>query len=146
MGHELLDQYVNGIEPPVLDPLDASIIDPAKFPEGVVKIITGTDGKVYTVPVNIHRANEMWYNKDLFTANNLTPPTTWDEFFTVGDALKALNPPVAPLALGDGGTGGGIWPFGMLFEDILIGSSERMASTPSGPTRLRGTTRRSPPP
>lgn len=121
MGHELLDTYVNGIEPPVLDPLDTSIIDPTKFPEGVVKIITGADGKVYTVPVNIHRANEMWYNKSVFESNSLTAPTTWDEFFTVGDALKALNPPIAPLALGDGGTGGGIWPFGMLFEDILIG-------------------------
>jgi glucose/mannose transport system substrate-binding protein len=120
MGHELLDTYVNGIDPPVLDPLDSSVIDPAKFPAGVVKIISGADGKVYTVPVNIHRANEMWYNKDVFTANNLTPPTTWEEFFTVGDALKAKS--IAPLALGDGGTGGGIWPFGMLFEDILIGT------------------------
>jgi len=116
MGHELLDTYVNGVDPAVLDALDSSVIDPSNFPEGVVKIISGADGKVYTVPVNIHRANEMWFNKDVFTANNLTAPKTWAEFFTVADALKAKN--ITPLAVGDNG----IWAWGMVFEDVLIGT------------------------
>jgi glucose/mannose transport system substrate-binding protein len=115
MGHELLDTYVDISAGSVLSPLDTSIIDPSKFPAGVVSIISGKDGKIYTVPVNIHRANELWYNKKVFTDNNLTPPKTWDEFKTVADALKAKN--ITPLALGDNG----IWAAGMVFESILIG-------------------------
>jgi glucose/mannose transport system substrate-binding protein len=115
MGHELLDTYVNISAGSVLSPLDSTILDPSKFPPGVVSIISGSDGKVYTVPVNIHRANELWYNKKVFTDNNLTPPKTWADFKTVADALKAKN--ITPLALGDNG----IWATGMVFETILIG-------------------------
>src|SRR5512141_1448423 len=115
MGHELLDTYVNISGGSVLAPLDASIIDPSKFPAGVVSIISGKDGNIYTVPVNIHRANELWYNKKVFSDNNLQPPKTWADFKTVADALKAKN--ITPLALGDNG----IWATGMVFETILIG-------------------------
>ena len=114
MGHELLDTYVNISSGSVLTPLDTSIIDPSKFPAGVVKIISGSDGKVYTVPENIHRANVLWYSKKVFADNNLKPPTTWDEFKTAADALKAKG--IAALALGDKD----IWPYGMVFETILI--------------------------
>lgn len=114
MGHELLDTYVNISAGSVLSPLDASIIDPSKFPAGVVSIISGKDGKIYTVPMNIHRANVLWYNKKVFSDNNLQPPTTWADFKTVADALKAKN--ITPLALGDNG----IWAYGMVFETILI--------------------------
>jgi glucose/mannose transport system substrate-binding protein len=115
MGHELLDTYVNLDGGSLLDSLD-DVVDASKFPAGVVSIISGADGHIYTVPMNIHRANEMWFNKQVFTDNNLTAPTTWEEFFTVGDALKAKN--ITPLALGDNG----IWAFGMVFEDVLIGT------------------------
>ena len=114
MGHELLDTYVNLPGGSLLDPLPTSVIDPSQFPAGVVKIISGTDGKVYTVPMNIHRANEMWFNKTVFSSNSLTAPTTWDDFFTTADALKAKG--ITALALGDNG----IWAFGMVFEDVLI--------------------------
>jgi glucose/mannose transport system substrate-binding protein len=115
MGHELLDTYVNISAGSVLAPLDPSIIDTSKFPAGVVSIISGSDGKPYTVPVNIHRANELWYNKKVFTDNSLQPPNSWDEFITTADALKAKG--ITPLALGDNG----IWAYGMVFETILIG-------------------------
>jgi glucose/mannose transport system substrate-binding protein len=115
MGHELLDTYVSISAGSVLTPLDSSIIDPSKFPAGVVSIISGSDGKPYTVPVNIHRANVLWYNKKVFTDNGLTPPANWADFKTVADALKAKN--ITPLAVGDSG----IWTFGMVFETILIG-------------------------
>ena len=51
------------------------------------------------MPVNIHRANVLWYNKTVFADNNLEPPTTFDEFFAVADTLKAAG--ITPLALGD---------------------------------------------
>jgi len=115
MGHELLDTYVNISAGSVLAPLDTSIIDPSKFPAGVVSIISGKDGKIYTVPLNIHRANVLWYNQKIFTDNNLQPPKTWDEFKTAADTLKGKG--ITPLALGDNG----IWAFGMVFETVLIG-------------------------
>jgi len=114
MGHELLDTYVNISAGSVLTALDTSIIDPTKFPAGVVKIISGSDGKPYTVPVNIHRANELWYNKKVFSDNGLTPPATWADFKTTADALKAKG--ITALAVGDNG----IWAWGMVFETILI--------------------------
>jgi glucose/mannose transport system substrate-binding protein len=113
MGHELLDTYVNLPTGSLLDPLD-DIVDASKFPAGVVSIISGTDGHIYTVPENIHRANEMWYSKTVFAANNMTAPTTWAEFLTDAATLKTAG--ITPLALGDNG----IWAFGMVFEDVLI--------------------------
>ncbi len=114
MGHELLDTYVNISSGSVLSPLDTSVIDPSKFAPGVVSIIKGKDGNVYTVPMNIHRANVLWYSKTVFSANNIQPPTSWADFKTVADTLKAKG--ITPLALGDNG----IWAYGMVFETILI--------------------------
>jgi glucose/mannose transport system substrate-binding protein len=68
------------------------------------------------VPVNIHRSNVLWYNKAIFEENGLTPPTTFDEFFEVADALQAAG--VTPLALGDNG----IWAATHLFESVLLGA------------------------
>src|SRR2546425_1390213 len=85
------------------------------MPRGLLDILSYR-GDIWSVPVNIHRANVLWYNKKLFTDNSLTPPETWDQFKTVADKLKAKG--VIPLALGDKE------PFasGQLFETILIGT------------------------
>ena len=116
MGHELLDQYVNVPAPgPYMAPLDTSVIDPANFPAGVVKIVSGTDGKIYSVPLDIHRANVLWYNKTIFSANGIAAaPATWAEFKTDADILKAKG--ITPIAVGDNG----IWATGMIFETALI--------------------------
>ena len=117
MGHELLDTYVNLPGGSLMNPLGTDVLDPSKFPAGVVKIISGADGKVYSVPLDIHRANVLWYNKTVFTANGIAnPPTTWAEFKTDADILKGKG--ITPIAVGNGG---GIWPTGMLFETALIG-------------------------
>jgi len=119
MGHELLDTYVTPGYMDNLDDLYAANGWTTQFPQGVLDIVSakGTDGVThyYSVPLDIHRANVLWYNKTVFTANNLTAPTTWDQFFTVADALKAKG--ITPLAVGDNG----IWANGMLLEDVLIG-------------------------
>jgi glucose/mannose transport system substrate-binding protein len=114
MGHELLDAYVDISAGSVLAPLDTTIIDPSAFPTAVDSIISGSDGKVYSVPLDIHRANELWYNKKVFADFGLKPPKTWADFKTVADALTAKG--ITPLALGDNG----IWAFGIVFETILI--------------------------
>ena len=48
------------------------------------------DGKVYLAPI-IYTPTGLWYNKDLFEGPNkkYDLPTTWDEFFALGDKAKA---------------------------------------------------------
>jgi raffinose/stachyose/melibiose transport system substrate-binding protein len=40
----------------------------------------------------------VFYNVDIFKANNLTPPKSWNEFIAICEALKAKN--IAPIAIG----------------------------------------------
>ncbi len=115
MGHELTDTWVttNYMEP--LDFLFTQEGWTNSFPKGVLDIVS-YEGKPYAVPVNIHRANVLWYNKSVFTANNLQPPKTLDEFFTVADALKAKG--ITPLALGDVDAFASV----QLMETVLLGA------------------------
>jgi glucose/mannose transport system substrate-binding protein len=116
MGHELIDTWVT--EGDYMEPLDDLFTSEGwdkVFPQGVLDIVSH-DGHYWSVPVNIHRANVLWYNKKVFEANNLTPPETFEDFFEVAEALKAKN--ITPLALGDNG----IWASTHLFETVLIGT------------------------
>lgn len=114
MGHELVDSWVTT---GYMEPLDQLFAEQGwndVFPKGVLDIIS-YQGKPYAVPVNIHRANVLWYNKGVFTANGLQPPKTMADFFTVADALKAKG--VTPLALGDVDSFASI----QLMETVLLG-------------------------
>ncbi|MBI3975675.1 MAG: carbohydrate ABC transporter substrate-binding protein [Armatimonadetes bacterium] len=82
------------------------------LPKDLVDIVS-YQGEMYSVPVNVHRGNVLWYNKKIFDDNKLAAPTTWQEFFKVADALKAKG--ITPLALGDKNK----WEAAHLFEDIL---------------------------
>src|SRR6185437_14966055 len=54
--------------------------------------------KVYGVPIMGYYTVALYYNRDVFTRQNLTPPQSWDEFFAVAKALKAkgVSPIVCP--------------------------------------------------
>ena len=133
MGHELTDTWVttNYMEP--LTSLYQQEGWASVFPKGVVDIVS-YNGERYSVPVNIHRANVLWYNKKVFQQNNLTPPTTFDEFFQVADALQAKG--ITPLALGDNG----IWASVQIMETVLLGSlgPERYSGLWTGTTDWKG--------
>jgi glucose/mannose transport system substrate-binding protein len=98
MGHELTDTWVvtNKMEP--LDSIYAEMGFYGSFPKGMFDIVT-YNGHTYSVPVNIHRANVLWYNKKVFTDSNLQPPTTFDDFFIVAETLKDRG--ITPLAFGN---------------------------------------------
>ena len=98
-----------------LDDLYASEGLEKAFPKDLLTLLK-YEGHYWGVPVNIHRANVLWYNKQIFADNNLTPPTIFDEFFTVAEALKAKD--IIPLVLG---TKEG-WESGHTFETVLIGT------------------------
>nr|WP_231935176.1 extracellular solute-binding protein [Micromonospora viridifaciens] len=83
------------------------------FPKGLVDSLT-VDGKIYSVPANIHRANVLWGNKTVLAKAGITAPaTTLPEFFAQLDTLKAKGV-ATPLALGKD------WTQQMLFEAVLI--------------------------
>jgi glucose/mannose transport system substrate-binding protein len=86
-----------------------------KFPEELLELIS-QDGNIYSVPVNIHRGNVLWYNKAVFEEHGLEAPTTFDEFFEVAEALQAEG--VTPLALGDNEP----WTAVHLLETVLLGT------------------------
>ncbi len=122
-GHELTDTWVvaDKMEPITFVLKDNGYMD--KFPKGVLDIIS-YKGEVYSIPVNIHRSNVLWYNKKIFSANKLTPPRTIDEFVKAADALTAKG--ITPLALGDNG----IWAATHLMESVMVGTM--------GPEKFKG--------
>nr|PZN32856.1 MAG: ABC transporter substrate-binding protein [Chloroflexota bacterium] len=71
-------------------------------------------GEIWSVPVNIHRSNVLWYNIKIFEDNGLTPPKTLDEFFSVAEALQGQG--IIPLAVG----GKDKFETPHLFESVLL--------------------------
>ncbi|MFC3883582.1 ABC transporter substrate-binding protein [Bacillus songklensis] len=85
-----------------------------KFPQDLIDMVS-KDGNIYSVPVNIHRGNVLWYNKKVFEENGVKPPATFEEFFEVAEQLKEKG--ITPLALGDKEP----WTATHLFETVLLG-------------------------
>ncbi len=112
-GQELIGTYVAGgqIEP-LNDLYDAQgWID--VMPETLIPLIS-QEGNIYSVPVNIHRANVLWYNPAVLEANGVEVPNTIDEWFAAMDTLKAAG--VQPLALGEQ------WTKLHLLETVMLGT------------------------
>ncbi len=112
-GAELVDTWVKTNRMESLTALYTSEGWAKVFPKDLVDMVSFT-GNQYSVPVNVHRGNVLWYNKKIFDANKLTAPTTWDEFFKVAETLKSKG--ITPLALGDKDK----WEAAHLYEDVLL--------------------------
>jgi glucose/mannose transport system substrate-binding protein len=83
------------------------------IPSVLVEQIT-INGEIYSIPLNIHRSNILWYNPVVFEANHLDPPETIEDFFQAAEILE--NNDIIPLALG-GDLG---FEVGHLFESVLL--------------------------
>jgi glucose/mannose transport system substrate-binding protein len=112
-GQELIGTYVAAGQ---IEPLN-DLYDEEGWldvmPEGLIDLIS-QDGNIYSVPVNIHRANVMWYIPQNLEQWGVEPPTTWDEFLTTAAALEDQG--VTPLAMGVQ------WTSMHLFETVLLGT------------------------
>jgi glucose/mannose transport system substrate-binding protein len=97
-----------------LKPID-DLFDPSVFPEDLLNLLE-YDGHYWSMPVNIHRSNVLWYNPGLFEANGIEVPTTMEEFFAACDTLQAAG--VIPVAMG---TKEG-WEAAHVFEGFLAAS------------------------
>ncbi|CAG7643182.1 extracellular solute-binding protein [Paenibacillus allorhizosphaerae] len=65
------------------------------IPSAYLDAARGSDNKVYGVPFMLNNA-VIFYNKKIFTDNNIQVPETWDEFVKVGETLKSKN--IVPIA------------------------------------------------
>jgi glucose/mannose transport system substrate-binding protein len=84
-----------------------------KLPKGLLDAIT-VDGKIYSVPVNIHRSNVLWFNPATLQKAGITAaPKTWAEFLTQAQTLKAKN--ITALSIGPA------WTQMHLMENVLLG-------------------------
>jgi len=110
-GNELTD-YINAGQVEDLSALYEEWGLTDAFPQGLIDNLT-VDGKIYSVPANIHRANVLWSNKTVLASAGITSDaTTLDAFIADLEKLKAAG--VTPLALGRD------WTQLMLFESVLI--------------------------
>lgn len=101
LGRELIDSHVIADRMEALDFLydEAGFND--VFPQQLIEIAS-YDGKPWSVPVNIHRSNVLWYRPSKLEAAGVAAvPTTWDEFFTAAEALKAAGIPAIGIAGAD---------------------------------------------
>jgi ABC-type xylose transport system substrate-binding protein len=112
-GQELIGTYVAGKQIEPLNDLYEAEGWLAVMPETLIPLISA-DGNIYSVPVNIHRANVLWYNPAVLEANGVEVPTTMDEWFAAMDKLQAAG--VQPLALGEQ------WTKLHLLETVLLGT------------------------
>ena len=107
----------------LLDYIKAGQVEPIDFiykkygfakimPKQLISQIT-YKGHIYSVPVNIHRANVLWYNPAVLKKAGITKvPARWAEFITALNKAKTAG--VIPLSLGEQ------WTQKHLLETVMI--------------------------
>jgi glucose/mannose transport system substrate-binding protein len=112
-----------------LEPLDELFVEQGLMDSVVPEVIDDVtvDGHVYAMPVNIHRENALFYNKEIFARYDLEPPTSVAELLAVCDTLKENG--VTPLATAYQG-----WIIRIMFNSLAMGSmgSQKFADQWSG--------------
>ena len=76
------------------------------FPQDLIELSSTEDG-IWSVPVNIHRSNVMWYVPANLEEWGIEVPNTWDEFLAICPAIQAEG--VTPLAVGENWTVQHLW-------------------------------------
>ncbi|HHX25342.1 MAG TPA: carbohydrate ABC transporter substrate-binding protein [Firmicutes bacterium] len=76
------------------------------FPADLVKLLS-TDKGIWSVPVNIHRSNVMFFIPDNLSKWGIGVPATWEEFLKIAPDLKAKG--VIPLSVAENWTQTHLW-------------------------------------
>jgi glucose/mannose transport system substrate-binding protein len=97
-GAELKDYVDSGVLQP-LDDFYASTGYADLIPKPLLNAVT-INGHPYSVPLNMHLENILYYNLKLFNELGLTAPTGYDEFVADCEAIKAAKPDMVCLAVG----------------------------------------------
>ncbi len=113
-GQETIGTYVKANEVAPLDDFFSSQGLNGVLPKTLLPLIS-QDGHPYSVPVNIHRSNVMWYNPNVLKAAGVDAvPTNWNDFFAACDKITAAGK--ICLALGPQ------WTAMHLFENVMLGT------------------------
>ena len=113
-GQEIIGTYVAANEVAPLDDFFTTQGFYDVLPETLVPLIS-QDGHPYSVPVNIHRSNVMWYNPAVLQEAGVTSvPTNYDEFFAACDKIQAAG----KICLGLGPQ----WTAMHLLENVMLGT------------------------
>ncbi len=116
-GHALLAWVKRTAVGEQMDPIDFLFTSEgwdSVFPRDVLDLVSHR-GRIYAVPLNIHRTNSLFFNPRLLRENGLTPPTSLGELYHAAGALKDRG--VVPLAFGYREP----WTLTMLaFESVLV--------------------------
>lgn len=107
-------------------PLNDYKLDVSRFPQEAVDYAT-VDGKLYSSLPQFFDYALVYYNKDIYTKNNLKAPKTWDEFTQNLDTLVSKG--VTPIAMGGNGDFDRYWPvqvFAPAFmNDAIVSISQK---------------------
>jgi len=112
-GQEIIGTYVAAGQIESLNSLFEDEGWIAVMPDTLIPLIS-KDGEIYSVPVNIHRANVMWTNPTLLSDLGVTVPTTWDQFFAACETIEAAGK--ICLSMGEQ------WTAMHLMEVVLLGA------------------------
>jgi glucose/mannose transport system substrate-binding protein len=111
-GQEIIGTYVAAAQIEPLNDLFEKEGWLQVMPATLIPLIS-KDGNIYSVPVNIHRANVMWYNPKVLSDVGVSVPTTWDEFLASCEPIEAAG----KICLAMGTT----WTAQHLMEVVLLG-------------------------
>jgi glucose/mannose transport system substrate-binding protein len=81
------------------------------FPQGLIDLLS-YEGGIWSVPVNIHRSNVLWYVPANLEQWGVEVPATWDDFLAACPTLQDAG--VTPLVLGEN------WTVNHLWENVAV--------------------------
>ncbi len=117
-GQETIANYVAAKQVQPLDDFYAKTGFASVLPKTLIPLISA-NGHPYSVPVNIHRSNVMWYNPKVLAAAKVTLPAggfaSWNDFFAACDTIKAAGKTCISLGP-EGFTAMHLW------ENVMIGT------------------------
>jgi glucose/mannose transport system substrate-binding protein len=112
-GQELIGTWVVAKRMEDLTSLFQSEGWTTKFPPGLISLLSAKGG-IWSVPVNIHRSNLMWFVPAKLEGWGVKPPKSWDEFLSTCKTLREKGLQY-PLALGEN------WTVIHLWESVALG-------------------------
>ncbi len=116
-GYRLEDLYTQGALMDISDIWTQAIAD-GNMPESLAAAFT-FDDKQWALPGNVSYW-PVFYNKKVFADNELSVPTTWEEFTGAAETLKAAG--ITPF----GATQNGRWPSFIWFEEMILRSDPQL--------------------
>jgi len=93
------------------------LINASKYPSGYISAVKDTNNKIWAAPFKASGKPGFWYKKSFFAENDLSIPTTYDEFKTLLANITAIQGIEAAVASGD--TVG--WPLSDTTEAFIMG-------------------------